>query len=112
VALPSNFCARLFRRSLWQRRRFDLAGPVPLMGTSRTEKGMIRLHLLVALILAFPSTSSAAARCYSAPDDPGITVTADTDDIYTLVKRIQGRTTIMPTENRERRNRNRDPRRE
>lgn len=71
MALPSNLSAHLFRRSMWQHRRFELAGPVPLMGTSRTEKGMVRLHLLVALILAFPSTSSAAARCYSAPDDPG-----------------------------------------
>src|SRR2546430_2698242 len=57
---------------------------------------MIRVCLTL-LVLAFPTASAAATRCYSTFDDPSITITDDTEDIYTLVKKIDGKTIKMRT---------------
>ena len=58
----------------------------------------MRVFLLLAFILTFPAAASAATRCYTLLEDPDVTVTDDTDDIYTLVMKAGNETTVMRTE--------------
>ena len=57
------------------------------------------MHLLptLVLLLAFPASSSAVERCYSSLDNPGVTITDDAEDAYTLVRKSGKGTTVMDT---------------
>ena len=58
----------------------------------------MRAWLVLAFVVAFPVASEAAAECYSSFDNPSITIIAYTDDMYTLVEKVDGKTTVMRTE--------------
>jgi hypothetical protein len=57
----------------------------------------MRVCLTLALVLAFPAASSAATRCYSEVDNPGATITDDTQDNQTLVLKFADKTIEMRT---------------
>jgi hypothetical protein len=59
---------------------------------------MMRVFLMLAFVLAFPAAAPAATRCYTLLEDPLVTITDDTDDIYTLVMKAGNETTVMRTE--------------
>jgi hypothetical protein len=58
----------------------------------------MRICLLLAFILAFSNASFAATRCYTLLEDPEVTATDDTNDIYTLVMKSGNNTTVLRTE--------------
>ena len=58
----------------------------------------MRLCLLLAFVLIFSTSSSAATRCYTLLEDPDVTATDDTNDIYTLVMKSGNKTTVLRTE--------------
>jgi hypothetical protein len=57
----------------------------------------MRLWLTLVLVLAFTGASSALERCYSSLDNPGVTITDDPEDGYTLVRKSGKETTVMDT---------------
>jgi hypothetical protein len=58
----------------------------------------LRLFLLLAFVLMLPAAAPAATRCYTLLEDPDVTVTDDTDDIYTLAMKAGNKTTVLRTE--------------
>ena len=58
----------------------------------------MRWWLMLAFVLAFPAGSFAAQKCYRSADQPDISITADTKDIFTLVWKIGSSTTVLKTQ--------------
>jgi hypothetical protein len=58
----------------------------------------MRVWLILAFVLTSPAVSSAATKCYRSADAPNVSITADTEDIFTLVWKIGSGTTVLKTQ--------------